>query len=70
MLLIYHTMFAVTHAAVIKQGTVLVIASSDGHDPQEVHPVRMTEMQWGLRRSFEFPILVEALVDSLMLEHS
>ena len=46
-----------------------MIAPADGYDPAEVHPVRMNEVQWGTRRSFEFPLLLEALVESDMLEH-
>ena len=58
MLLVYHTLFAVTQAAVIKQGTVLVIASSDGHDPQEVHPVRNDRDAMGIETMLSsFPSL-------------
>ena len=70
MVKVYHDLQKATNVAALRQGTILAIASADGHDPQEVHPIRMTEVQWGIRRSFEFPLLLEALVISDMLEHS
>lgn len=62
MVKVYHDLQRTTNVAQLKQGSILMIAPADGYDPLEVHPVRMTEVQWGTRRSFEFPLLLEALV--------
>jgi len=69
MVKVYHDLQRVMNVAQFRQGTLLMIAPADGYDPLEVHPVRMNEVQWGVRRSFEFPLLLEALVESDMLEH-
>ena len=69
MVKVYHDLQRTTNVVVLRQGTILMIAPADGYDPAEVHPVRMNEVQWGTRRSFEFPLLLEALVESDMLEH-
>lgn len=66
----YHDLYRATKSEQLRRGTILMIAPADGYDPQEVHPVRMTEVQWGTRPSFEFPLLMEALVEANMMEHS
>ena len=70
MVKVYHDLQRTTNVAQLRPGTILMIAPADGYDPQEVHTVRMTEVQWGTRRSFEFPLLIEALVEANMIEHS
>jgi hypothetical protein len=70
MVKVYHDLQRTTNVGQLRPGTILMIAPADGYDPQEVHPVRMTEVQWGTRRSFEFPLLIEALVEANMMEHS
>lgn len=68
MVKVYHDLQRTTNVVVLRQGTILMIAPADGYNPAEVHPVRMNEVQWGTRRSFEFPLLLEALVESDMLD--
>ena len=69
MVQVYHDLQRTTNVDRLRQGTILMIAPADGYDPAEVHPVRMNEVQWGTRRSFEFPLLLEALVEADMMEH-
>ena len=58
------------HGEVLRQGTILCIAAASRYAAGEDFPVKMTELQWGERPSFEFPLLLEALIEAEMLEHN
>ena len=57
MVKVYHDLQRSTNVALLRQGTILMISPADGYDPAEVHPVRMNEVHWGTRRSFEFHMM-------------
>ena len=70
MLSTYRNLYEQTNAAILRPDNTLCIASADNHYPDEPHSVRMTEMQWSTQVSYEFPLLMEALVESDMITHS
>ena len=68
MLRTFSSLLALTRGRELRQGTILCIAAASKYADGEIYPVRMTEVEWNDRVSYEFPLLLEALVDANMID--
>eukprot|EP00435_Cladocopium_sp_Y103_P029701 s203_g7.t1 len=66
----YFNLYQFTGGHRLRQGTLLVLATADTDEPEDVHPVRMDELQYGAIRSTEFALLLEQSVNSHHFVHS
>lgn len=70
MLSTYRNLYEQTSTAILRPGNTLCMASSDHQNLGEPHAVKMIEMSWNNRASYELPLLLEALIESDMMTHT
>lgn len=69
MLTAFTSLLELTRGRELRRGNVLCISAASKYAYGEIYPVRMTEVQWNDRPSYEFPLLLEALVDVNMIDN-
>ena len=69
MLTAFTSLLELTRGRELRRGNALCISAASKYAYGEIYPVRMTEVQWNDRLSYEFPLLLEALVDVNMIDN-